>query len=210
MHLFVKEGYHDIIYIGTKLNGSRAKAYAGCFRYCNKYQIRHFDFIFDYKRKGLKCIDIGEFGADLSKRIADICDKELKVTKLIVDFIESNKSSRIRFDKNTIRKNDHLLLYTVNDYTGEKLFITFIDNESQFYFNIIYSKQERRLYKCDLDSINKQDFGNILLLDNSIYSEIKELITPQFLNDRDFLNELVLRLACFAKDDYNGLSRFRL
>ena len=121
MHLFVKEGYHDIIYIGTKLNGSRAKAYAGCFRYCNKYQIRHFDFIFNYKRKNLKCIDIGEFGSDLAKRIADICDKELQVTKLIVDFIESNKSSRIRFDKNIIRKNDHLLLYTVNDYAGEKL-----------------------------------------------------------------------------------------
>ena len=210
MHLFVKEGYHDIIYIGTKLNGSRAKAYAGCFRYCNKYQIRHFDFIFNYERKGLKCIDIGGFGADLSKRIADICDKELRVTKLIVDFIESNKSSRIRFDKNVIRKNDRLLLYTVNDYAGEKLFITFIDNERQFYFNLTYSEQERRLYKCDLDSINKQDFGNILLLDNSIYSEIKDLITPQFLKDKDFLNELVLRLACFAKDDYNGLGRFRL
>ena len=210
MHLFVREGYHDIIYIGTKLNGSRAKAYAGCFRYCNKYQIRHFDFIFDYKRKGLKCIDIGSFGADLSSRIADICDKELRATRLIVDFIESNKSSKMRFDKNAIRKNDHLLLYTVNDYAGEKLFITFIDNERQFYFNLIYSKQERRLYKCDLDSVNKQDFGSILILDDSVYSEIKELITPQFLNDRDFLNELVLRLACFAKDDYNGLSRFRL
>ena len=47
-------------------------------------------------------------------------------------------------------------------------------------------------------------------LDDFIYSEIKGLITPKFLNDRDFLNELVLRLACFAKDDYNGLSRFRL
>ena len=210
MHLFVKEGYHDIIYIGTKLNGSRAKAYAGCFRYCNKYQIRHFDFIFNYKRKNLKCIDIGNFGADLSKRIADICDKELRATKLIVDFIEANKSSKIIFDKNVIRKNDHLLLYTVNDYAGEKLFITFIDNENQFYFNLIYSKQERRLYKCDLDSVNKQDFGSILILDDSVYSEIKELITPQFLNDREFLNELVLRLACFAKDDYNGLSRFRL
>ena len=210
MHLFVKEGYHDIIYIGTKLNGSRAKAYAGCFRYCNKYQIRHFDFIFNYKRKNLKCIDIGNFGADLSKRIADICDKELRATKLIVDFIEANKSSKMKFDKNVIRKNDHLLLYTVNDYAGEKLFITFIDNESQFYFNLIYSKQERRLYKCDLDSVNKQDFGSILILDDSVYSEIKELITTQFLNDRDFLNELVLRLACFAKDDYNGLSRFRL
>ena len=210
MHLFVKEGYHDIIYIGTKLNGSRAKAYAGCFRYCNKYQIRHFDFIFNYKRKNLKCIDIGNFGADLSKRIADICDKELLATRLIVDFIESNKSSKMRFDKNVIRKNDHLLLYTVNDYAGEKLFITFIDNERQFYFNLIYSKQERRLYKCDLDSVNKQDFGSILILDDSIYSEIKELITPQFLNDRDFLNELVLRLACFAKDNYNGLSSFRL
>lgn len=210
MHLFVKEGYHDIIYIGTKLNGSRAKAYAGCFRYCNKYQIRHFDFIFNYERKGLKCIDIGDFGADLSKRIADICDKELRATRLIVDFIEANKSSKMRFDKNIIRKNDHLLLYTVNDYAGEKLFITFIDNEHQFYFNLIYSKQERRLYKCDLDSINKQDFGSILILDDSVYSEIKELITPQFLNDRDFLNELVLRLACFAKDDYNGLSRFIL
>ncbi len=210
MHIFVKEGYHDIIYIGTKLNGSRAKAYAGCFRYCNKYQIRHFDFIFDYKRKGLKCIDIGEFGADLSKRIADICDKELQVTKLIVNFIESNKSSRIRFDKNTIRKNDHLLLYTVNDYVGEKLFVKVIDHERQFYFDLIYSKQERRLYKSDLESLNKQDFGNILLLDDSIYSEIKDLITTQFLKDRDFLNELVLRLACFAKDDYNGLSRFRL
>ena len=210
MHLFVKEGYHDIIYIGTKLNGSRAKAYAGCFRYCNKYQIRHFDFIFNYKRKNLKCIDIGNFGADLSKRIADICDKELRATKLIVDFIEANKSSKMIFDKNIIRKNDHLLLYTVNDYAGEKLFITFIDNESQFYFNLIYSKQERRLYKCDLDSVNKQEFGSILILDDSVYSEIKELITPQFLNDREFLNELVLRLACFAKDDYNGLSRFRL
>ena len=210
MHLFVKEGYHDIIYIGTKLNGSRAKAYAGCFRYCNKYQIRHFDFIFNYKRKSLKCIDIGNFGADLSKRISDICDKELLATKLIIDFIESNKPSRIRFDKNTIRKNDHLLLYTVNDYAGEKIFITFIDNESQFYFNLICSTQERRLYKCDLDSVNKQDFGSILILDDSVYSEIKGLITPQFLNDRDFLNELVLRLACFAKDDYNGLSRFRL
>lgn len=210
MHLFVKEGYHDIIYIGTKLNGSRARAYAGCFRYCNKYQIRHFDFIFNYERKGLKCIDIGDFGADLSKRIADICDKELRATRLIVDFIEANKSSKMRFDKNIIRKNDHLLLYTVNDYAGEKLFITFIDNEHQFYFNLIYSKQERRLYKCDLDSINKQDFGSILILDDSVYSEIKELITPQFLNDRDFLNELVLRLACFAKDDYNGLSRFIL
>ena len=209
MHLFVKEGYHDIIYIGTKLNGSRARAYAGCFRYCNKYQIRRFNFIFDYKRKDLKCIDIGEFGADLAKRIADVCDKELQVTKLIVDFIESNKSSRIRFDKNVIRKNDHLLLYTVNDYAGEKLFITFIDNERQFYFNLTYSKQERRLYKCDLD-INKQDFGSILLLNDSVYSEIKDLITPQFLKDRDFLNELVLRLACFAKDDYNSLGRFRL
>ena len=210
MHLFVREGYHDIIYIGTKLNGSRAKAYAGCFRYCNKYQIRHFDFIFDYKRKGLKCIDIGNFGADLSKQIADICDRELQATKLIVDFVESNRPSKISFDKNVIRKNDHLLLYTVNDYAGEKLFITFIDNERQFYFNLIYSKQERRLYKCDLDSVNKQDFGSILILDDSVYSEIKELITPQFLSDRDFLNELVLRLACFAKDDYNGLSSFRL
>ena len=210
MHLFVKEGYHDIIYIGTKLNGSRAKAYAGCFRYCNKYQIRHFDFIFDYKRKGLKCIDIGEFGADLSSRIADICDKELQVTKLIVDFIESNKSSKMRFDKNAIRKNDHLLLYTVNDYAGEKLFVTFIDNESQFYFNLIYSDQERRIDKSDLESLNKQDFGNILILNDSIYSEIKELITPKFLNDRDFLNELVLRLACFAMNDYNHLGIFRL
>ena len=210
MHLFVKEGYHDIIYIGTKLNGSRAKAYAGCFRYCNKYQIRHFDFIFNYKRKNLKCIDIGNFGADLSKQIADICDRELQATKLIVDFVESNRQSKISFDKNVIRKNDHLLLYTVNDYAGEKLFITFIDNERQFYFNLIYSKQERRLYKCDLDSVNKQDFGSILILDDSVYSEIKELITPQFLSDRDFLNELVLRLACFAMDNYNGLSRFRL
>lgn len=210
MHLFVKEGYHDIIYIGTKINGSMARAYAGCFRYCNKYQIRHFDFIFNYERKGLKCIDIGEFGADLAKRIADICDKELRATKLIVDFIESNKSSRIRFDKNVIRKNDHLLLYTVNDYAGEKLFVKVIDHERQFYFDLIYSKQERRLYKSDLESLNKQDFGNILLLDDSIYSEIKDLITPQFLKDRDFLNELVLRLACFAKDDYNGLGRFRL
>ena len=210
MHLFVKEGYHDIIYIGTKLNGSRAKAFAGCFRYCNKYQIRHFDFIFNYKRKNLKCIDIGSFGADLSSRIADICDKELRATRLIVDFIESNKSSKMRFDKNAIRKNDHLLLYTVNDYAGEKLFITFIDNERQFYFNLTYSKQERRLYKSDLESINKQEFGNILLLDDSIYSEIKELITPKFLNDRDFLNELVLRLACFAMNDYSHLDRFRL
>ena len=171
MHLFVKEGYHDIIYIGTKLNGSRAKAYAGCFRYCNKYQIRHFDFIFDYKRKGLKCIDIGEFGADLSKRIADICDKELQVTKLIVNFIESNKSSRIRFDKNTIRKNDHLLLYTVNDYVGEKLFVKVIDHERQFYFDLIYSKSERRISRCDLDSVIKQDYGNILTLDDSFISE---------------------------------------
>ena len=210
MHLFVKEGYHDIIYIGTKLNGSRAKAYAGCFRYCNKYQIRHFDFIFNYKRKSLKCIDIGNFGTDLSKRIADICDKELRATRLIVDFIESNKSSKIIFDKNVIRKNDHLLLYTVSDYASEKIFIVFIDNEKQFYFNLIYSEQERRIYECDLDRVNKQEFGNILILDDSVYSEIKELITPQFLNDRDFLNELVLRLACFAKDDYNGLSRFRL
>ena len=210
MHLFVKEGYHDIIYIGTKLNGSRAKAFAGCFRYCNKYQIRHFDFIFNYKRKNLKCIDIGSFGADLSSRIADICDKELRATRLIVDFIESNKSSKMRFDKNVIRKNDHLLLYTVNDYAGEKLFITFIDNERQFYFNLTYSEQERRIDKTNLDSVNKQDFGNILILNDSIYSEIKDLITPQFLKDRDFLNELVLRLACFAKDDYNGLSRFRL
>ena len=209
MHLFVKEGYHDVIYIGTKLNGSRAKAYAGCFRYCNKYQIRHFNFIFDYKRKNLKCIDIGNFGADISKRIADICDKELQVTKLIVDFIESNKSSKMRFDKNIIRKNDHLLIYTVNDYAGEKLFITFIDNERQFYFNLTYSKQERRLYKCDLD-INKQNFGSILLLNDFVYSEIKDLITPQFLKDRDFLNELVLRLACFAMNDYNHLGRFRL
>ena len=210
MHLFVKEGYHDIIYIGTKLNGSKAKAYAGCFRYCNKYQIRHFDFIFNYERKGLKFIDIGVFGADLAKRIADICDKELRVTRLIVDFIESNKSSRIRFDKNVIRKNDHLLLYTVNDYAGEKLFVKVIDHERQFYFDLIYSKSERRISRCDLDSINKQDFGNIVLLDNSSYSEIKDLITPQFLKDKDFLNELVLRLACFVKDDYNGLGRFRL
>ena len=210
MHLFVREGYHDIIYIGTKLNGSRAKAYAGCFRYCNKYQIRHFDFIFDYKKKGLKCIDIGEFGAELSKRIADICDKELQATKLIVDYIESNKSSKMIFDKNTIRKNDHLLIYSVNDYFGEKIYVTIIDNERQFYFDLICSKQERRLDKCDFDGVNKRNFGSILILDDSIYSEIKELITPQFLNDRDFLNELVLRLACFAKDDYNGLSRFRL
>ena len=210
MHLFVKEGYHDIIYIGTKLNGSRAKAYAGCFRYCNKYQIRHFDFIFDYKKKGLKCIDIGEFGADLSKRIADICDKELQATKLIVDYIESNKSSKMIFDKNTIRKNDQLLIYSVNDYFGEKIYVTIIDNERQFYFDLICSKQERRLDKRDFDDVNKRNFGSILILDDSIYSEIKELITPQFFNDRDFLNELVLRLACFAKDDYNGLSRFRL
>ena len=102
------------------------------------------------------------------------------------------------------------MLYTVNDYADEKLFITFIDNERQFYFNLTYSKQERRLYKCDLDSINKQDFGNILLLDDSIYSEIKDLITPQFLKDKDFLNELVLRLACFAMNDYNHLGIFRL
>ena len=210
MHLFVREGYHDIIYIGTKLNGSRAKAYAGCFRYCNKYQIRHFDFIFDYKRKGLKCIDIGEFGAELSKRIADICDKELQATKLIMDYIESNKSSKMIFDKNTIRKNDHLLIYSVNDYFGEKIYVTIIDNERQFYFDLICSEQERRLDKRDFDGVNKRNFGSILILDDSIYSEIKELITPQFLNDRDFLNELVLMLACFAKDDYNGLSRFRL
>ena len=61
-----------------------------------------------------------------------------------------------------------------------------------------------------VNAVNKRNFGSILILDDSIYSEIKELITPQFFNDRDFLNELVLRLACFAKDDYNGLSRFRL
>lgn len=210
MHLFVKEGYHDIIYIGTKLNGSRAKAYAGCFRYCNKYQIRHFDFIFNYERKNLKCIDIGAFGAGLAKRIADICDKELQVTKLIVDFIESNKSSKMRFDKNIIRKNDHLLLYTVNDYAGEKLFVKVVDHERQFYFDLIYSKSERRISRCDLDSVIKQDYGNILTLDDSVYSEIKDLITPQFLKDRDFLNELVLRLACFAINDYNHLVRFIL
>ena len=210
MHLFVREGYHDIIYIGTKLNGSKAKAYAGCFRYCNKYQIRHFDFIFDYKRKGLKCIDIGGFGADLSKQIAEICDRELQATKLIVDFIESNKSSKMIFDKNTIRKNDHLLLYTVSDYASEKIFIVFIDHESQFYFNLIYSEQERRLYKCDLDRVNKQEFGNILILDDSVYSKINELITTKLLNDRDFLTELVLRLACFAVDDFNRLDTFRL
>ena len=210
MHLFVSEGYHDIIYIGTKLNGSIAKAYAGCFRYCNKYQIRHFDFIFDYKRKGLKCIDIGEFGADLSKQIAEICDRELQATKLIVDFIESNKSSKMVFDKNTIRKNDHLLIYSVNDYFGEKIYATIIDNEHQFYFDLIYNKQERRLDKRDLDGVNKRNFGSILLLDESVYSEIKELITPQFLNDIDFLNELVLRLACFAVNDFNRLKTFRL
>ena len=158
----------------------------------------------------MKCIDIGGFGADLSKRIADICDKELQVTKMIVDFIESNKSSKIRFDKNVIRKNDHLLLYTVNDYVGEKLFVKVIDHERQFYFDLIYSKSERRISRCDLDSVIKQDYGNILTLHDSVYSEIKDLITPQFLKDRDFLNELVLRLACFAKDDYNGLDRFRL
>ena len=210
MHLFVKEGYHDIIYIGTKLNGSRARAYAGCFRYCNKYQIRHFDFIFKYERKGLKCIDIGEFGTDLSKRIADICDKELQVTKLIVDFIEANKSSKMRFDKNAIRKNDHLLLYTVNDYAGEKLFVKVIDHERQFYFDLIYSKSERRISRCDLGSVISQDYGNVLILNDSVYSEIKDLITPQFLKDRDFLNELVLRLACFAMNDYNRLEKFRL
>lgn len=210
MHLFVREGYHDIIYIGTKLNGSKAKAYAGCFRYCNKYQIRHFDFIFDYKRKGLKCIDIGGFGAHLSKQIAEICNRELQATKLVVDFIESNKSSKIAFDKNTIRKNDHLLIYSVNDYVGEKIYATIIDNERQFYFDLIYSKQERRLDKRDLDGVNKRDFGSILLLDESVYSKINELITTKLLSDRDFLTELVLRLACFAKDDYNGLSGFRL
>ena len=210
MHLFVKEGYHDIIYIGTKLNGSRAKAYAGCFRYCNKYQIRHFDFIFNYERKGLKCIDIGEFGADLSKQIAEICDRELQATKLIVDFIESNKSSKMIFDKNTIRKNDHLLIYSVNDYFGEKIYATIIDNERQFYFDLIYSKQERRLDKCDLDGVNRRNFGSILLLDESVYSKINELITHRLLNDIDFLTELVIRLACFAVDDFNRLKRFRL
>ena len=127
-----------------------------------------------------------------------------------MDYIESNKSSKIIFDKNTIRKNDQLLIYSVNDYFGEKIYVTIIDNERQFYFDLICSKQERRLDKRDLDGVNKRNFGSILILDDSIYSEIKELITPQFFNDRDFLNELVLRLACFAKDDYNGLSRFRL
>ena len=210
MHLFVREGYHDIIYIGTKLNGSKAKAYAGCFRYCNKYQIRHFDFIFDYKRKGLKCIDIGNFGADLSKRITDICDKELQATKLIVDYIESNKSSKMIFDKNTIRKNDHLLIYSVNDYVGEKIYATIIDNERQFYFDLIYSKQERRIDKCDFDCVNRRDFGSILLLDESVYSKINELITTKLLNDRDFLTELILRLACFAVNDFNRLKTFRL
>lgn len=210
MHLFVKEGYHDIIYIGTKLNGSRAKAYAGCFRYCNKYQIRHFDFIFNYERKGLKCIDIGEFGADLSKQIAEICDRELQATKLIVDFIESNKSSKMIFDKNTIRKNDHLLIYSVNDYFGEKIYATIIDNERQFYFDLIYSKQERRIDKSDFDGVNRRNFGSILLLDESVYSKINELITPKLLNDIDFLNELVLRLACFAVNDFNRLKTFRL
>lgn len=210
MHLFVREGYHDIIYIGTKLNGSKAKAYAGCFRYCNKYQIRHFDFIFDYKRKELKCIDIGEFGADLSKQIAEICDRELQATKLIVDFIESNKSSKIVFDKNTIRKNDHLLIYSINDYVGEKVYATIIDNECQFYFDLIYSKQERRIDKSDFDGVNRRNFGSILLLDESVYSKINELITPKLLNDIDFLNELVLRLACFAVNDFNRLKTFRL
>ena len=210
MHLFVREGYHDIIYIGTKLNGSKAKAYAGCFRYCNKYQIRHFDFIFDYKRKGLKCIDIGEFGADLSKQIAEVCDRELQATKLIVDFIESNKSSKMVFDKNTIRKNDHLLIYSVNDYVGEKIYATIIDNECQFYFDLIYSKQERRIDKSDFDGVNRRNFGSILLLDESVYSKINELITPKLLNDIDFLNELVLRLACFAVNDFNRLKTFRL
>ena len=210
MHLFVKEGYHDIIYIGTKLNGSRAKAYAGCFRYCNKYQIRHFDFIFDYKQKGLKCIDIGGFGADLSKQIAEICDRELQATKLIVDFIESNKSSKMVFDKNTIRKNDHLLIYSINDYVGEKVYATIIDNECQFYFDLIYSKQERRIDKSDFDGVNRRNFGSILLLDESVYSKINELITPKLLNDIDFLNELVLRLACFAVNDFNRLKTFRL
>ena len=210
MHLFVREGYHDIIYIGTKLNGSKAKAYAGCFRYCNKYQIRHFDFIFDYKRKGLKCIDIGEFGVDLSKQIAEICDRELQATKLIVDFIESNKSSKMIFDKNTIRKNDHLLIYSINDYAGEKVYATIIDNERQFYFDLIYSKQERRIDKSDFDGVNRRNFGSILLLDESVYSKINELITPKLLNDIDFLNELVLRLACFAVNDFNRLKTFRL
>ena len=210
MHLFVREGYHDIIYIGTKLNGSKAKAYAGCFRYCNKYQIRRFDFIFDYKRKGLKCIDIGGFGADLSKQIAEICDRELQATKLIVDFIESNKSSKMVFDKNTIRKNDHLLIYSINDYVGEKVYATIIDNECQFYFDLIYSKQERRIDKSDFDGVNRRNFGSILLLDESVYSKINELITPKLLNDIDFLNELVLRLACFAVNDFNRLKTFRL
>lgn len=210
MHLFVREGYHDIIYIGTKLNGSKAKAYAGCFRYCNKYQIRHFDFIFDYKRNGLKCIDIGNFGADLSKQIAEVCDRELQATKLIVDFIESNKSSKMVFDKNTIRKNDHLLIYSVNDYVGEKVYATIIDNECQFYFDLIYSKQERRIDKSDFDGVNRRNFGSILLLDESVYSKINELITPKLLNDIDFLNELVLRLACFAVNDFNRLKTFRL
>ena len=41
--------------------------------------------------------------------------------------------------------------------------------------------------------------------------EIVSFETAMLLKEnRDFLNELVLRLACFAMDDYNGLERFRL
>jgi len=57
------------------------------------------------------------------------------------------------FDKNTIRKNDQLLIYSVNDYFGEKIYVTIIDNERQFYFDLICSKQERRLDKRDFDGV---------------------------------------------------------
>lgn len=120
----------------------------------------------------------------------DISHKELSFKKYLYNIVKINK--RIGYDKNTIRKLDNFLIYTINDYSTIKHYIQYVDHIHSDYFINLFFDQEDTYYRLDSSNelfkrgciINLSDTDAYNINNFSINSCIKkrELLEQTFIN----------------------------
>lgn len=197
MHLFIGNGYSPTIYLGKKLNSKLANCVIMVARIFNVYQVRSISEKIDISK--FLSFDIGsssEFSVKLLRDVNLINSTELVTNMIIENIFNSEKYSKLKFDKNLYRKLDYSLTYVRKDYSGN---IHHFEVTDQITNKVIHlTKDDNDLYKyTEVSLTDLMAFGKLLSLTEEDAKSIFDKLNPEFFKLKDEVTKLIISLATY-------------
>lgn len=183
MKLFVKRSFHNLAFIGERINGTSAHAEFGIVRINNQYQIKPLDF--SIKTEAFEVHEIGSTFKIFKDIIYDLYNKEIKVVNLLHEFRENNPELFTKITERDLRVNDMTIKYSKNSYVSNvKHFYRVHDNITGLNFAITKSDDGVRV---DVDHKMDVNFGTFANVPDEVANEIRGIINKQYFETKENL-----------------------